>query len=130
MCANDVSETNRRRFTRIPFEVGAVLGVGVERHACALVDVSFKGALVERAQPWTLPFGVSCTLSIQLAGDGMTIDMIGLVAHVEQSRLGMRCTEIDLDSMTRLRRLMELNLGDEAALHREIRAMFGAGSEG
>ncbi|OJZ17666.1 MAG: hypothetical protein BGP21_05215 [Thiobacillus sp. 65-29] len=130
MRANDVSGTNRRLFTRIPFKVDAVLGVGAERHACTLVDISLKGALVERAPPWTLPLGAPCTLSFRLAGDDATIDMAGLVAHVEQSRLGMRCTEIDLDSMTSLRRLVELNLGDEAALHREIHAMLAAGGEG
>ena len=40
----------------------------------------------------------------------------------------MRCTEIDLESMTNLRRLVELNLGDEAALNREIHAMVSAES--
>ena len=130
MRVNDVSGTNRRLFTRIPFKVDAVLGVGAERHACTLVDISLKGALVERVQPWAFPLGTPCTLSIQLAGDDAAIDMSGVVAHVAQSRLGMRCTEIDLDSMTRLRRLVELNLGDEAALHREIHAMLAAGDEG
>jgi hypothetical protein len=127
MRANDVSGTNRRLFTRIPFEIHAVLGVGTERHDCTLVDISLKGALVEQAQPWMLPLGAPCTLSFRLAGDDATLDMTGVVAHVEQSRLGMRCTEIDLDSMTRLRRLVELNLGDEAALHREIHAMLAGG---
>jgi hypothetical protein len=35
----------------------------------------------------------------------------------------MHCTKIDLESITNLRRLVELNLGDEAALNREISAM-------
>ncbi len=130
MRANDGSGTNRRLLTRIPFEIDAVIGVGADRHACTLVDISLKGALVERAQPWVLPLDAPCTLSIRLAGDDAMIDMTGLVAHVEQTRLGMRCTEIDLDSMTSLRRLVELNLGDETALHREIHAMLAAGDEG
>lgn len=127
MRTNDVSATNRRLFTRIPFEVEAVLGVGEERHACRLVDISLKGALVEQVLPWTLPLGTPCTLSIRLADTDATIGMTGLVAHVEQARLGMRCTEIDLDSMTNLRRLVELNIGDEAVLHREIHAMLATG---
>jgi hypothetical protein len=35
----------------------------------------------------------------------------------------MRCTEIDLESATNLRRLVALNLADEAELNREISAM-------
>lgn len=127
MHENDVSGSNRRLFTRIPFEVEVVLVVGTERFACTLVDISLKGALVEGALPWTLPTGTPCALTIRLGDTDVTIDMTGLVAHVEQTRLGMRCTEIDLDSMTTLRRLVELNLGDEAALHREIHAMLAAG---
>jgi hypothetical protein len=50
--------------------------------------------------------------------------MAGEVVHVEDGRLGLRCTEIDLESITNLRRLVELNLGDEAALHREMSAML------
>ncbi len=131
MRANDVSGSNRRLFTRIPFEVEAVLGVvGGEQHACTLVDISLKGALVERTLPWGLALGTPCTLSIRLAGADATIDMSGAVAHLEAARLGMRCTEIDLDSMTALRRLVELNLGDEAALTREIHSMLATGAEG
>jgi len=34
--------------------------------------------------------------------------------------LGLSCREIDLDSITHLRRLVALNLGDEALLDREL----------
>jgi hypothetical protein len=115
---------NRRLFTRIPFEAEVVLGTRSGRHACSLVDISLKGALVEQAQPWDMASGEPCSLSVKLAADGTAIDMTGEVAHVEQNRLGLRCTEIDLDSVTNLRRLVELNLGDEDALHREIHAML------
>lgn len=51
--------------------------------------------------------------------------MTGKVAHVAGGRLGVRCTEIDLESITNLRRLVELNVGDEEILNREISAMIG-----
>jgi hypothetical protein len=38
----------------------------------------------------------------------------------------MECSDIDLASLTRLRRLMELNSGDPALMHRELRQLFGA----
>ena len=114
---------DKRRFTRVPFVARVTLDVFPETHACELVDISLKGALVERSQPWTVAHGTPCTLTVLLAGDGEAIRMKGAVAHVESGRLGLRCADIDLDSVTSLRRIIELNLGDEAALHREIQAM-------
>jgi len=42
------------------------------------------------------------------------------VAHVEGGRVGLRRTHIDIESVTHLRRLVELNLGDPALLEREL----------
>ena len=130
MSAPDHPIPQRRLFTRIEFDKDVTLVLPSGKHACSLVDISLKGALLERALPWDATLGMPCSLTIQLAEDGISIQMTGEVAHVEQERLGMRCLEIDLDSMTNLRRLVELNLGDEAALNREIHAMINAGVKG
>jgi len=122
------SSPHRRVFTRIPFTANVELDFLPDKYACSLLDISLKGALVEQALHWSAGLGAPCSLSIELAEDGTAIHMTGEVAHVEGRRLGMRCTEIDLESMTRLRRLVELNLGDEAALNREIHAMVSSAS--
>ena len=129
MSSADNPTPKRRLFTRIPFEASVVLNTFPDKHECSLVDISLKGALVERLQPWNMALGDPCSVSVELAADGTSIYMAGEVAHVEQGRLGVRCTEIDLESMTNLRRLVELNLGDEEALNREIHAMVHAGVE-
>ena len=118
------SAPGKRLFTRIPFETGAVLNTFPGKHECRLVDISLKGALVEHIAPWSIQTGSPCSLQIKLANGATTIHMAGEVVHVENGRLGLRCTEIDLESITNLRRLVELNLGDEAALHREMSAML------
>jgi len=123
MTTNAFPEQKRRLFTRIAFDTGVVLDTRSGKHACRLVDISLKGALVEQPLPWQASTGEPCSLLVQLADDGTAINMVGEVSHVEQGRLGIHCTEIDLESITNLRRLVELNLGDEAALHREISAM-------
>ena len=118
------SPPGKRLFTRIPFETGAMLSTFPGKHECRLVDISLKGALVERIAPWSIQAGSPCSLQIKLANGATSIHMAGEVVHVEAGRLGLRCTEIDLESITNLRRLVELNLGDEAALHREMSAML------
>ena len=127
MSSADNPPPTRRLFTRIPFRASAVLDTFPDQHACSLVDISLKGALVEQPQPWSADMDDPCSLFVVLAEEGVSIHMKGEVAHVEGGRLGIRCTEIDLESMTNLRRLVELNLGDEDALNREIHAMVSAG---
>jgi hypothetical protein len=46
-----------------------------------------------------------------------------LIAHHENEELGLHCKDIDIDSITHLRRLIELNLGNPALLERELSAL-------
>lgn len=124
MDTNTFPARKKRLFTRIAFDTDAALDILSAKHACKLVDISLKGALVERPLPWHASIGEPCSLLVKLAEDGTAINMAGEVAHVEEGRLGIHCTEIDLESITNLRRLVELNLADETELHREIAAML------
>lgn len=123
----DDSFQTRRQFSRIAFDAGVVPQTSSGKHACKLIDISLKGALVERLTPWGEQPGEPCSLVVQL-GDDEAIRMTGEIAHVEAGRLGLHCRDFDLDSVTSLRRLVELNLGDEAALNREIAAMLHGGN--
>ena len=64
-------------------------------------------------------------LVIRLDGAEAVICLEGEVVHRAAARLGMRCTSIDLESVGHLRRMVELNLGDEELLHRELAALIG-----
>jgi hypothetical protein len=50
--------------------------------------------------------------------------MRGKISHVEADHLGIESTGIDIESITHLRRLMELNLGDSSILDRELAALY------
>ena len=60
-----------------------------------------------------------------MAQDGEGIVMAGRIAHLKGALIGIECTDIDITSLTRLRRLIELNSGDPSLMHREIRHLFG-----
>jgi len=68
--------------------------------------------------------GEAATLTIRLDAGDSTIKMSGNVAHREGVQVGFRCVEIDIDSIAHLRRLVELNLGDEDLLERELSALI------
>ncbi|HEX9398787.1 MAG TPA: PilZ domain-containing protein [Anaeromyxobacter sp.] len=123
MSPADVDE--RRRFSRITFHRPAELDARVERATCELLDISLKGALVETPAPCRAAVGQRCTLTIRLDAADAVIRMEGEIVHREGRQVGVRCAEIDLDSIAHLRRLIELNLGDEALLQRELSALVG-----
>ncbi len=113
----------RRRFSRITFHRPAQLSVDAGQVICEVVDVSLKGALVQVPLSFKGGGGDHCSLLIRLDAGDAVIRMDGEVAHREGTFAGIRCTEIDLESIAHLRRLVELNLGDEAMLNRELSAL-------
>jgi hypothetical protein len=113
----------RRRFSRITFHRPAELDVRIAQGTCEVLDVSFKGALVEVPYGFAAHVGQRCTLVIHLDAGEAEIRMEGEIVHREGTQAGIRCVEIDLDSMSHLRRLVELNVGDENVLHRELSAL-------
>jgi hypothetical protein len=91
-----------------------------------LLDISLKGALLETGQVWHGKPGEECRLALELAPNA-TITMWTKVMHVEGRHVGLRCESIDLDSVTHLRRLVELNSGDPAILDREFASLIREG---
>ena len=43
--------------------------------------------------------------------------------HVVGNKVGFKCEHIDIDSISELRRLVELNLGSSALLERDLLAL-------
>lgn len=117
---------NRRQFTRIAFQTPARLFLKDGEQLVDVLDLSLKGALVRPRQPMFAQVGSNAVLDVVL-DDGETEIRMGVtVVHREGSgTYGLACHEIDLDSVTHLRRLVELNLGDEALLERQISLLSG-----
>jgi hypothetical protein len=120
-------QDERRRFSRIAFHRPARFTTGAATGPCGVLDVSLKGALVD-VPPWlVVDRHAPCSVVIDLDQGESIIHLDGEVAHREGTRLGVRCTAIDLESIGHLRRVVELNLGDEELLHRELETLVGGG---
>jgi hypothetical protein len=114
-----------RRFQRIHFDCKVEFESEDLRIVCDLLDISFKGALIGNCSAATSEVGSSCRLILTLdESSDVQIIMDGSVAHKQENRVGIHCERIDLDSMTHLRKLVELNLGDDELLHREFDALL------
>ena len=121
---NDSNPNEQRNFSRIPFDSEVLIIKDDKSWASTLLDVSLKGALVHQPEEWGASIDDLCTLEITL-GEGIIIKMEARAAHVENQQIGFRCEHIDLESISHLRRLVELNTCDEDLLTRELHALTG-----
>jgi c-di-GMP-binding flagellar brake protein YcgR len=114
-----------RHFARIPFKADVLLHLHDRTLTVQLIDIALKGALVQTETAQTLALHEKCRLELPLAEDGDGVVMSGQVVHLDQQHIGMECQDIDLTSLTRLRRLIELNTGDTELMDRELSTLFG-----
>ena len=116
----------RRHFVRVSFDAPALLTTSREAFSVQVLDLSLKGALLRAPAQASLEAGMACQLTIPLAETGNHIAMSAEIAHVEGTHTGLLCKGIDLDSVTHLRRLIELQLGDPALLERDLGELTAA----
>jgi hypothetical protein len=114
---------NRRRFSRIHFVTDASLQVGESHYDAHVLDLSLKGVLLQVSQVSNPLLGSEGIMQFRLEGSDIVLRFLGILAHCEGDRLGYRFAEMDLDSMSHLRQLLEYNLGDPAQLKREVQAL-------
>lgn len=110
----------RRHYVRVHFDAPALLTLASNAFSVHVQDLSLKGALVSLPAQANAQAGMLCQLTIPLHDTGNHIGMSCEVAHVEGLHTGLLCLSIDLDSVTHLRRLIELQLGDPALLERDL----------
>jgi hypothetical protein len=113
----------KRHFHRFPRVGRVIIEHEGARHETELVDLSLKGILAAQPQGWTPNSGEPCQIEMQLENVDTPLFMEAAVAHCDHQRIGFRCLHIDLDSITFLKRLVELNLGDPALLERELSSL-------
>ena len=115
---------NRRRFRRIFFDADCRLHQGEKIWSTQVVDISLNGVLLEEPAAWdgdpNQPFEVVIPLDQQDAAIVMAVSL----KH-QNDNLGFLCQYIDLESVSHLKRLVELNLGDAKLLSRELSALSG-----
>jgi hypothetical protein len=115
----------RRRFSRIPFNVAADLQLTeAESITVEVIDLSLHGLLIAKPTAWFAPLGTEFNLCLTLENSDTQLAMSATVAHVDEDSIGFECQNIDLESISHLRRLIELNLGSSDILNRELNALI------
>ncbi|MFC3117252.1 PilZ domain-containing protein [Cellvibrio fontiphilus] len=117
--SSGASASERRKFSRILFDAHVELAQGEFHWRASLLDISLKGLLLQQKLPPEVSVKDPVLVKILLS-DNTCIAMSVTVAHQHHQQTGLVCSSIDIDSVSHLRRLIELNLGDAAAAEREL----------
>lgn len=115
---------DRRRFIRIICDLPALATYGENKENVKIKDLSLMGVLAEAEHPLDLTKGTHVRIDIHL-GATLTISMDCAVSHEHGNLIGLGTMRIDIDSITNLRRFIEMNGMSEELLHRDIGHLAG-----
>lgn len=113
------SHEERRHYTRVNFASEAQIVQDDRHYDVKVIDISLNGILIESPEDYTLKTEQVVLIQVQLAGD-INIEMRSKLVHNSNDLLGLQCISVDMESMSHLRRLMELNLEDPNAPERVL----------
>jgi hypothetical protein len=119
-----VENNDNRQFHRILYTAAATLSCEEKNWDCEIADLSLKGCLLDFESPWDGDEQKFYTLTLQLSEE-VQIKMELTPMHIAGKKVGFKCTHIDIDSISELRRLVELNLGNSTLLERDLHALTG-----
>lgn len=109
----------RRRFSRIDFDARVEIAQSSKTWQAQLLDISLKGVLLAKMGSYQLQAKIPVLVKIILS-DLTTIAMTTRVIQDSPEQMRLACDSIDIDSISHLRRLIELNLGFDKAIEREL----------
>jgi hypothetical protein len=116
----DTPFKDKRRFSRIELDTDVRLISDKGQWKSKLIDISLKGLLVTVPQVWKAGIGDRYITELFADNEDTVIRMEVSITHIGERRVGFRCEHIDLDSISHLRRLLELNIGDIDIINREL----------
>jgi len=111
----------RRKNTRVPFQATVDLTFGDKTYSnCETENLSIKGVSVPGISGHEK--GESCMVALSLSGSTseLKLNMQGEVVRVEDNRIALLFTEIDLDSFYHLKNIIYYNSEDPDRIEQEL----------
>jgi c-di-GMP-binding flagellar brake protein YcgR len=118
-----MSVTEKRKFTRIPFQTEIKITAGEVTHVSnKLRDISLGGAFIFMKE--ALPESIPCVLDVELRGPAslLRIQVEGEIVRVEDDGIAVKFTRIDLDSLLHLKHLIRVLTQDAELIDHEFSA--------
>ena len=113
-------EEEHRHFSRVPFEMKVTVEREGDRFQVELINLSLKGMLLRFTQHHPFTIGDWCRIELDLLDSGLLLEFKGEMVHCAGNEAGFKFVQMDVDTMTHLRKIIELNLGDGDHVSEEL----------
>lgn len=120
------NKTERRQFSRVVYHNKANFSQGECKWCSTIKDISIHGALLEKPKNWKKTSDNNCYMEIALAENTPKIKLQASLVAEQENNLRFQIEKIDIESMTQLRRLVELNIGNDTILHENLNELINS----
>ncbi len=103
---------DKRYFSRINFTAKSQIEIDDKVYSGELLDLSLRGALLNFKEQIPAKMNDICTLTINLHTSDIRLIFDAELVHIDQKGLGFKFISEDVSTMTHLRNLLSLNVGD------------------
>ena len=118
----------RRQFSRVLYQAPANIRQGKELVQADIRDLSLHGLLLSLdSTPTPLRQNQLADIEFSLPDSDITITLVADLVGIHDNILRASIDHIDIESIGHLRRLIELNVGSDELLHRELEHLSDLG---
>ncbi|MCG9642004.1 PilZ domain-containing protein [Vibrio sp. Isolate34] len=119
----------RRQFSRVIYQVPTEISQGQVNVSGSVQDLSLHGLLIQCEEWQQLSHDMPVHVSFTLTNSDINIQLEATIVSTINTSMRLRIEHLDIDSISHLKRLVELNVGDDELLYREIEHLTDLGSE-
>lgn len=109
----------RRQFSRVVYQVPTELSQGPVNVSGSVQDLSLHGLLIQSDGFQQLSHDIPVQVSFTLANSDINIQLEATIVSTINTSMRLRIEHLDIDSISHLKRLIELNVGDDELLYRD-----------
>lgn len=119
----------RRRFSRIFYQVPALAQQGQKKLTTCIQDLSLHGLLLWAADEANFKSDQPLEIQFTLPDSDITLSLTAQLVRQNGNNLHLKIQHIDIESISHLKRLVELNVGNDELLHRDMRQLVNLGDQ-
>ena len=110
----------QRNFSRITFQAHTKIEIEGHPYGSELLDISLKGALIKCRNELPVTLNKDVLIKVYLPSSSVSMNFSARLVHLDKNHYGFEFTSYDAESMTHLRRLLELNLENQNQVIKEL----------
>ncbi|YCO03178.1 PilZ domain-containing protein [Vibrio sp. VNB-15] len=121
--------TERRRFSRIIYQVSALVEQSDLALQATIQDLSLHGLLLRAENANSLESSLPVEVAFSFAQSEQVMQLTADIIAVADNEIRLKIINIDIDSISQLKRFIELNVGNNELLNRELEYLSDLGEE-